>query len=585
MKKYDFPKTVMGFYWSVIKHYPVYYTTICLCGVLTHILNMLLVPLTQKWMIQLFESAPTTDFRNVILVVACLAFLYLTMPTLSFIRTWINGHYQVIFNRYKLFLLYGRVYENDIPFFIDNPGGQTASYVMEISGSLDKLMEKFWVEIIGTVLGFGVIVFTISVINIWFVIILLAYGVIKTIWELVFQKYLNKINKEQVIEWSKYQGLRQDSMNNALIVKYFANQKQENKYIYDGRDKIIELTRQGNFITRCQWFPTDVLWRLILVTILIMCFFMIKSNTITIASAVYIISAASSINGAFNRVSGLLLKYSIDSARVKKAYEKIIVERKITDKPNAKKLSDVRGDIKFEHVTFSYGKNKVLKDFSLEIKPQEKVGIVGLSGAGKTTLCNLLLRMYDVDAGSVKVDGIDVRDIQQESLLKNISFVPQDTTLFNRTVMENIRFAKPSATKAEVIDAAKKAYIHDFISRKPNGYRTLIGNNGIKLSGGERQRVSIARALLKNAPILILDEATSALDSKNEIMIQKSLQVAMRGKTTLVIAHRLSTLRHMDRIIVIKNGKIIEAGSHKQLIRQKGAYSLLWNMQTSGFKE
>lgn len=203
------------------------------------------------------------------------------------------------------------------------------------------------------------------------------------------------------------------------------------------------------------------------------------------------------------------------------------------------------------------------------IKKREKVGIVGLSGAGKTTLCNLLLRMYDVNGGAIKVNGIDIRDVKQDSLRKNISYVPQDTTLFNRSILENIRYAKPGATKAQVINVAKKANIHDFIYNLPNGYNTLVGNNGIKLSGGQRQRVSIARALLKNAPILILDEATSALDSKNEILIQKSLQYAMHGKTTIAIAHRLSTLRNMDRIIVIKNGKIVEQGSNNQLLRKK----------------
>ena len=191
--------------------------------------------------------------------------------------------------------------------------------------------------------------------------------------------------------------------------------------------------------------------------------------------------------------------------------------------------------------------------------------------------------MYDVDGGAILVDGHDIRDVQHDSLLRNISFVPQELTLFNRTILENIRYARPGATKQQVIAAAKKAHIHEFIESLPNGYNTLVGNNGVKLSGGQRQRISIARALLKDAPILILDEATSALDSKNETLIQKSLVNVMRGKTSVVIAHRLSTLRHMDRIIVIRRGKIVEMGSHKQLLQQGGLYRRLWNMQTSGF--
>ena len=191
--------------------------------------------------------------------------------------------------------------------------------------------------------------------------------------------------------------------------------------------------------------------------------------------------------------------------------------------------------------------------------------------------------MYDVESGSIMVDDTDIRDVTQESLRKSISFVPQEANMFNRTIYENIKYARPNATRAEVINAAKKAHIHEFIVKLPKGYNTLVGNNGIKLSGGQRQRISIARALLKNAPILVLDEATSALDSQNELMIQKSLANAMHGKTTLVIAHRLSTLRNMDKIVVIKNGKIIETGSHKQLLRQNGAYKKLWELQTSGF--
>jgi ABC-type multidrug transport system fused ATPase/permease subunit len=278
----------------------------------------------------------------------------------------------------------------------------------------------------------------------------------------------------------------------------------------------------------------------------------------------------------------LIRRYSVQQARAKKAYDIVVADKLVIDKDNAKKLKIKDAEVVFDNVGFGYGDKAVLKKFNLNIKNGEKVGIVGLSGAGKTTLCNLLLRMYDVDGGAIKINGIDIRDVTQDSLRKNISFVPQESTLFNRSILENIRYARPGASKADVIRAAKKANIHEFIMSQPNGYNTLVGNNGIKLSGGQRQRVSIARALLKDAPILMLDEATSALDSENEMLIQKSLQHAMRGKTALVIAHRLSTLRNMDRIVVIKNGKIVESGSHKQLLRSDGAYRKLWDMQTGG---
>ena len=224
-----------------------------------------------------------------------------------------------------------------------------------------------------------------------------------------------------------------------------------------------------------------------------------------------------------------------------------------------------------------------MKNFNLCIKNGQRVGVVGLSGAGKTTLVNLLLRLYDVNDGCIKIGGVDIRDVKQNSLRQNIALVPQETALFNRTLLENIRYARPGASRADVVQAAKKANIHDFIMKQSDGYDTLVGNRGIKLSGGQRQRIAIARALLKNAPILILDEATSALDSENEMMIQSALQKVMKNKTTLAIAHRLSTLRNLDIIIVMDKGKIVESGSHKQLLRKNGVYKKLWSMQTNGF--
>lgn len=582
MHKDKFPKTFYGFYWLVVKKFPVYFGMLFACGIIINVLGMVYGPLTSKWMMQLFENAISTDWHSAMWVLFCLCGMYFINVILSFITSLLRGRKQMIFNQYKLFLLYKRVYANDINFFIDHPSGQTTGFVREVSGSLNEFMERIWVELIGTIAGFCVVVGMMFSMNYWFVVILGGYGIFKTVWELLIQRQI-KLNQKKLMEQdAKYAGIRSDSMNNALTVKYFANTESENMYIYHGRDLLNKLVRREYFLDRCQWLPTDILWRIVQITVLIMCFFMIKGQTMTIADGAYMVAAANSVNTAFNKITRLLSKYSSNYARVKKAYDNIIVDRQIVDKPNAKKLKIDRAIIDFKNVDFSYGANKVFKDFNLTIKSSERVGIVGLSGAGKTTLCNLLLRMYDVQNGAIKIDGMDIRDVKQDSLLRNISYVPQDTTLFNRTIMENIRFARPNATKTQVIAAAKKANIHDDIMKTPHGYNTLVGNNGIKLSGGQRQRISIARALLKNAPILVLDEATSALDSKNEIMIQKSLQAAMHGKTTLVIAHRLSTLRDMDRIIVIKNGKIIESGSHKQLLKNRGAFWSLWNMQTAG---
>ncbi len=576
----DFPKTVRGFYWLVIKKFPWYFGTIFTIGIVGNVFNMIFEPLSSKWMMQIFENAFNTDWLTVLKLFALLGGMYFFTVFLNMFSSILRGHKQQIFNRYKLYLLYKRIYSNDIAFFVDTPSGQIVSQSQEISMRLDFLMDTFWTELIGSIIGFLFIIGSMFTMNIWLVVLLLSYGAIKIVWEWSVQKRIKENSKAEMDENSKYMGMRSDSLNNATTVKYFANTEYENKYIYNGRSQLIELIKRDFFLNRVQSLPTSILWTIVRLVMLALCFVLIKNGSLQISDAVFVVSAATSINVAFSKINLSLRKYSTTSARAVKAYESVIAPIKIQDKENAKNLRIKKATVEFDNVSFAYGKNKVFHNFNLNIDNAEKVGIVGLSGAGKTTLCNLLLRMYDVDSGAIKIDGNDIRDIKQDSLLKNISYVPQETTLFNRTILENIKYAKPSATKKEVIAAAKKANIHDFITKLPNGYNTLVGNNGIRLSGGQRQRVSIARALLKNAPILMLDEATSALDSQNEQMIQKSLAIAMHGKTTLVIAHRLSTLKNMDRIVVIKNGKIIETGNHNQLLRQNGEYSKLWCIQT-----
>lgn len=264
----------------------------------------------------------------------------------------------------------------------------------------------------------------------------------------------------------------------------------------------------------------------------------------------------------------------------------------VVDKSNAARLNISTATILFQDVTFFYpptGKvttSPVLfNHFNLEIKAGEKVGLVGSSGSGKSSLIKLLNRYYDIGGGAITINKINIADVTQASLHQHIALIPQDPALFNRTIMENIRYGNPDASDAAVIRAAKQAYCHDFIMRLPNGYQSRVGERGIMLSGGERQRIAIARAIIKNAPILILDEATSALDSESEILIQKALQGLMKNKTVVAIAHRLSTLKEMDRLIVMQDGEIIESGTGEQLLRQNGAYATFYNLQAKSFQE
>ncbi len=255
----------------------------------------------------------------------------------------------------------------------------------------------------------------------------------------------------------------------------------------------------------------------------------------------------------------------------------------IQDRENAAALNVTSGEIKFERACFHYRSEPVFKDLDLTFEPGKRYGLVGPSGAGKSTLINLIQRFFDVQSGQILIDGQDIAAVTQASLRQNIAVIPQDTALFHRSLMDNIRYGRQEASDAEVIEAARRAHAEEFIAQLPEGYDTMVGERGVKLSGGQRQRIAIARAILKDAPILILDEATSALDSESEKFIQDSLADLMEGKTVIAIAHRLSTIAHLDQLIVMNEGQIVEQGSHEELLTQNGLYAKLWAMQSGGF--
>lgn len=276
--------------------------------------------------------------------------------------------------------------------------------------------------------------------------------------------------------------------------------------------------------------------------------------------------------------------FSENWGAVDQALKILLVPTEIQDAPNATELKVTQGSIVFDQVEFQYqGAEALFENKSVIIPSGQRVGLVGYSGSGKSTFVNLILRLFEVTSGRILIDGQDIRTVTQDSLREKIGMIPQDPALFHRSLMENIRYGRMDATDEAVIAAAKRAHAHEFIAKLPMGYDSLVGERGIKLSGGQRQRIAIARAILKNAPILILDEATSQLDSVTEHYIQESLWDLMQGKTTIVIAHRLSTLMHMDRVLVFDNGKIVEDGTHQSLMAKGGRYQQLWDAQVGGF--
>lgn len=284
----------------------------------------------------------------------------------------------------------------------------------------------------------------------------------------------------------------------------------------------------------------------------------------------------------YTPVRKLLSSYNVlqrSLGAAERVFEILDEEPEIRDLPTAVALDTAQGEVRFEGVSFSYQDEYVVRNINLEARKGEVVALVGPSGSGKTTLVSLITRFYDVSEGKVLIDGIDVRSIRTRDLLRQISLVDQETTLFNDTVANNIRFGRPDATDEEVEAVARAAFAHDFIMEMPQGYATCIGDRGVRLSGGQRQRICIARAILKDSPILILDEATSALDTESEQMVQKAINNLMANRTTFVIAHRLSTILHADRIVVLEKGEIVEQGTHRQLLEAGGLYRKLYEMQ------
>ena len=579
-----FPKTVRGFYWLIVKKFPLYFGTLFLGGILMSLLGMLVRPLTNKMVFSIFDAENLYNIEYVLYIVGGVLCLYLVETLAQVVQSVARGHYEQQVNAYKNMLLTKRIFQNDGQYFIDNPSGQLLAWSEDVSGRQYAMTAKFWSDIIGVTLGFVAIVGIMLRVNIWILLVTLSNGIVRVIWQYFKLKPVNKTRREFSLEGAKWRGVRTDGLDNALNVKQNGNAEFEANYLYEARKPLMKLVQQWEYQDRIRWVPTGVLSDACGVVVILLSIVLVVRGQMNVSDLAFVLSSFSTITMAFTRMNQMIQNYSEASAIATVAWDKLNAPINVADKPNARDMKlKSAPEIDFENVTFAYGERGVLKNFNLHIKPGEKIGLVGLSGAGKTTICSLILRMYDVAGGAILVDGIDIRDMKQDSLRQNISFVPQESVLFNRSILENIRYARPKASRADVITAAKRAHIHDFVMSLKDGYDTLVGNRGIKLSGGQRQRIAIARALLKNAPILILDEATSALDSQNELFIQKSLKMVMHKKTTIAIAHRLSTLRNMDRIVVMSHGRIIESGSHSALLRRGGAYKKLWDMQTNGF--
>lgn len=413
----------------------------------------------------------------------------------------------------------------------------------------------------------------LTLITFAFVPVMLAYG-------LFFNTRLKKAYKANKARIADVNTQIEDSLSGIRVVKSFGNEELEMEKFREGNGRFVESRKRSYWYMA--WFHSvlNALTTLVTVVTLVAGAYFITVGEVTVADLVTYLLYISNFTEPVKKLTNFMEQFQNGWSGYERFLEILDVEPDIVDAPDAVDLEKVKGEVKFEQVSFRYeeGLEQVLSHIDLTVAPGQYLAIVGNSGGGKTTLCSLIPRFYDVESGRILIDGTDIRKIRLRSLRSQIGIVQQDVYLFMENVMENIRYGRPDASDEEVIRAAKLANAHEFIMQLPQGYQTDIGQRGVKLSGGQKQRISIARVFLKNPAILIFDEATSALDNESEKIVQQSMEALAKGRTTFVIAHRLSTIQNAQRILVLTEKGIEEEGTHRELMAKKGAYAHLYDM-------
>ncbi|MER8488718.1 ABC transporter ATP-binding protein/permease [Mesorhizobium australicum] len=400
---------------------------------------------------------------------------------------------------------------------------------------------------------------------------------------------LGKVGEEQANARSTMTGRVVDSYTNIQTVKLFSHSRREAAFAREGMMGFLDTVYRSMRLVTLLFGSLYILNALLLFSVTAISLWLWMGQVVTIGAVAVVIGLVLRMWGMSQWIMWEMSSLFENIGTVQDGIASISLPRLVEDRPDAKEIIVSKGDIRFEDIRFHYGKQKgVIENLSLVVKPGEKVGIVGRSGAGKSTLVNLLLRFYDLESGRILIDGQEIAGVKQDSLRAQIGMVTQDTSLLHRSVRENILYGRPDAADEMLLEAARRAEAMDFISGLSDhhgrkGFDAYVGDRGVKLSGGQRQRIAIARVMLKDAPILILDEATSALDSEAEAAIQENLYKLMQGKTVIAIAHRLSTIAAMDRLVVMDQGRVIEEGSHEELVARGGLYAQLWQRQSGGF--
>lgn len=586
MREHINTKAILKLFWKHVRPYSVRAALMLSLIVLAKIVDVF-VPVFYKRFFDLLAGDLAADDLRTALIWTVLTILFMHMcawicwRVMALINNWFQPRVMTDLNQSAHEYLHGHGYK----FFSNNFAGSLVRKVNRIGNAFEKLMDQIqftFVPVAVIIIGNLLVLWTRSAL---LGAVLLVWVVLYMLFNILFSRWKTKFDYRRSQLDSEATGVLADSVTNAITIKLFTGLVHEKGLFAE----VLERWRRVNTFA----------WNLGEIMDAAQALLMIAIEFIIMYFAIGLWQQGQLTIGDFALIQGYLIGFFMvlwDIGRsVRRTYEALadadeIVEimnlpHEVKDIRKAKELQIQSARIEFQNVWFSFNQTRrILKGMDLVIEPGEKIALVGPSGAGKSTITKLLFRFYDVERGKILIGNQNIAKVTQESLRENMALVPQEPILFHRTIMENIRYGRRDATDEEVMEAAKKAHAHEFIEELQDGYDTYVGERGVKLSGGERQRIAIARAILKNAPILVLDEATSSLDSESEVLIQDALDELVREKTTIVIAHRLSTIMKMDRILVIDNGQVVDSGTHAQLLLKKdNIYKKLWEIQAGGF--
>lgn len=543
------------------------------------------IPVATSKIIELLSSGDfeMAHYKTPLVIISL---LLLANEILVRIWDWLDWNLDAEGGEYLQNLAFNAVLNQSMTFHNDHFSGSLISQTNKLASAYINFKSEFFWSFLPMILCVIISIATATTVSPLFALFLFVFSVVFVIISYTSYKRTRDADEKYADAGNKQSGQVSDSISNILSIKSFAREAHEKSRIKRANHEIYDATiglAKASFRRNA---PLSLMDTTLAIVTIVAIVYGHNFFGISVGSAVLLYNLASKVLDNMWSLNHILRTFNRSFGDAKAMVEILDMPVLMDDKTD-KPLKVEHGEIEFSHISFKHKEKKValFEDLTLHINAGERVGLVGISGSGKTTLTKLLLRFDDVNKGAIFIDGQDIRDVTQKSLRENIAYVPQESSLFHRSIEDNISYGKPEATKAEIKRAAKLANAEDFINEMPEKYKTLVGERGVKLSGGQRQRIAIARAILKDAPILVLDEATSALDSESEALIQEALDNLMKGRTALVIAHRLSTVANLDRIIVMKDGKIIEEGTHLDLLKKFGEYYKLWTRQSGDFSK